>query len=146
MDLNETNKNTAQQKSRHPGRKPLPTANALGQSIKCWVTPSEKQQLEKLAQTAGLSLSQYCRGKLFDTVPLYRANPRELIQMMNRLSAEMHPVGNNINQLARHANTAAKSGWSGGPAMDELNQLITLFTKQQAVIAEAFVKFLRSKK
>jgi hypothetical protein len=146
MDLDEAAKNTATRKPRHPGRKPLPSGHAHGQSIKFWVTPTEKQNLEKLAQTAGVSLSQYCRGKIFDTVPLYRTNPRELIHMMNRLSAEMHPVGNNINQLARHANTTAKLGAAEGPNLEELNKLIALFTKQQAIISEAFIKFLRSKK
>ncbi len=147
MDLNEASKNgNTPPKKRTYGRKPLPSGHALDQSIKCWVTSAEKQNLDKLAQTAGVTLSHYCRGKLFDTVTLYRANPRELIQMVNRLSAEIHPVGNNINQLARHANAAAKSGATSGPALEELNRLLGRFTAQQAVIAEAFVKFLRSKK
>jgi ABC-type transporter Mla subunit MlaD len=137
---------TTSAKKKNYGRKPLPSGAALDQSIKFWVTGTEKQNLEKLAQTAGVSLSQFCRGKIFDAVPLYRANPRELIQMVNKLSAEIHPVGNNINQLARLANAAAKSGAASGPALEEMNRLLSRFTAQQAVIAEAFLKFLRSKK
>jgi hypothetical protein len=70
------------------------------------LTPSERADLSSAAQTAGTSLSQYvrelCLRRTADapTVGGVRRNP-EAKRVLNELSA----IGNNLNQLARVANT-----------------------------------------
>jgi hypothetical protein len=67
------------------------------------LTPTERRELEKAARRRGLGLSEYVRELCFHRpgpVPEIRRNPvnKELIN-------ELRAVGNNINQLARIANT-----------------------------------------
>ncbi len=70
------------------------------------LTPSERAELELAATEAGASLSQYVRELCLRraaeaaTVGGARRNP-EAKRLMHELSA----IGNNLNQLARVANT-----------------------------------------
>jgi len=70
------------------------------------LTPSERAALEKSAQRAGAPLSQYARelclrrSAAAEVVAGTRRSP-EARALMNQLTA----VGNNLNQLARVANT-----------------------------------------
>jgi hypothetical protein len=70
------------------------------------LTPSERADLESRAAAAGASLSQYvrelCLRRASDpaTVGGVRRNPQA-----KRLMFELSAIGNNLNQLARVANT-----------------------------------------
>lgn len=70
--------------------------------IKLRVTAEEKKQFESLARTLGLSLSALIRQRLSGM----RIRPIAIQQERNRQLAR---IGNNLNQLARWANTH-KSG------------------------------------
>lgn len=76
-------------------------------ALRVQLTPSERAQLEAAADAAGsASLSQYARDYLLRRSPAphrvagVRRHP-EAQQLMYQLSA----IGNNLNQLARAANT-----------------------------------------
>jgi hypothetical protein len=70
------------------------------------LTPSERAQLEFAAAEAGASLSQYVRELCLRRTPEAatvggaRRNPEA-----KRLIFELSAIGNNLNQLARVANT-----------------------------------------
>jgi|SRR5580704_10431087 hypothetical protein len=70
------------------------------------LTPSERAQLEFAASEAGASLSQYVRELCLRRTPEAatvggaRRNPEA-----KRLIFELSAIGNNLNQLARVANT-----------------------------------------
>jgi uncharacterized protein (DUF1778 family) len=70
------------------------------------LTPSERAELEFAATAAGTGLSQFVREACFrraaetSTVGGARRNPEA-----KRLMYELSAIGNNLNQLARIANT-----------------------------------------
>jgi hypothetical protein len=66
--------------------------------------PSERQQLRAAAKLAATSVSDviraFCFGRGQPTVAGTRRNPEA-----KALLAELKAIGNNLNQLARHANS-----------------------------------------
>jgi len=83
------------------------------------LTPTERAELELAAAEAGARLSQYVRELCLrrsatpETVAGVRRNP-EAKRLMHELSA----IGNNLNQLARVANTNRAA-----PQLDELKRV-----------------------
>lgn len=68
------------------------------------LTPNEKAALAKLANDAGLSLSDYVRGEALKGETKQerrRAIPADVAELIRQLSA----IGNNLNQIARACNT-----------------------------------------
>ncbi len=64
-------------------------------------TPLEKAHIRFLAETLGLSFSEYCRRRALST-PL----PRPSIPAVNlRLCGDLAHVTANINQIAKHLNS-----------------------------------------
>lgn len=100
-------------------------------------TQNEKELLKAKAQSYDLTLSGWLRqiaftGKLRKKVRSVPDADPVLIREINRL-------GNNMNQLARHANERAKSGLS----LDVLEILIELrvIQKELAVIRQSYTAF-----
>ena len=78
-------------------------------SVKFRCTEQEKKDLKRLAKSRGDSLSDLCRGSVFnDKVVL--ANPIELIKTLDAIGAELNKSGSNINQIAKYANKLDKGG------------------------------------
>jgi len=73
--------------------------------LRVQLTPTERQQLQAEAAESGARLSEYVRELcLHRTQPVVagtRRNPEA-----KALLFELQALGNNLNQLARHANTA----------------------------------------
>jgi hypothetical protein len=71
------------------------------------LTPSERRELETAAEKAGARLSPYVRELCLSRLPVVgivagtRRNPDA-----KALMGELAAVGNNLNQLSRHANTS----------------------------------------
>ncbi|MBF0563249.1 MAG: plasmid mobilization relaxosome protein MobC [Alphaproteobacteria bacterium] len=68
-------------------------------SLSFWITPSEKAELEERAAAGGVRLSDFARAALLG----YRLNVKNPVT--ERAISELWAIGNNLNQLARRANT-----------------------------------------
>jgi hypothetical protein len=71
------------------------------------MTPSERAELERRAALSGLHVSDYARRRVLGGAapkPMPGRDPRAV----RKLAAEIAAVGNNLNQLARVANTTGK--------------------------------------
>lgn len=66
------------------------------------LSPSERATLDELAAEAGLRLSDYARAALLG----YRVHVRN--QVTERALSELWAIGNNLNQIAKHANTTGE--------------------------------------
>lgn len=92
------------------------------------LTPSERAELAVAAEEAGASLSQYvrelCLRRTIEaaTVGGARRNPEA-----KRLLHELSAIGNNLNQLARVANTTHRA-----PQEDELKATIGILKAAMA--------------
>ena len=58
----------------------------------------EEQQLREIAGESQLTLSQYIRKKIQEQPIVKVYQPKELLKQLSG-------IGNNVNQIARHANT-----------------------------------------
>ena len=82
------------------GRPPIAKAEKRSEEIKFHVTPDVKRRLQDEAKAAGGDLATYCREKVLTGRPPRRVPPEVLAAI-----AELARQGNNLNQLARIANS-----------------------------------------
>ncbi|WP_026715228.1 plasmid mobilization protein [Flavobacterium daejeonense] len=90
------------------GRPELEEEDKATEIIKFRCSKSEKDILKKNAKSYNLSLSQYLIKKGLDEKII--SNRIELISSLDALNLEIHKGGNNINQLAKHANRIKNVG------------------------------------
>lgn len=82
------------------GRPPKAIAEKRSAEVKFHVTPETKERLQNEAKIAGTDLATYCRGKVL-TGQLPRCIPPAILAAVAALARQ----GNNLNQLAKIANT-----------------------------------------
>lgn len=82
------------------GRPPKAIAEKRTAEVKFHVTPDVKRRLQNEAIIAGTDLATYCREKV-----LTGQSPRHIPPAILTAVAELTRQGNNLNQLARIANT-----------------------------------------
>lgn len=82
------------------GRPPKAIAKKRTAEVKFHVTPDMKRRLQNEAIIAGTDLATYCREKV-----LTGQSPRHIPPAILAAVAELARQGNNLNQLARIANT-----------------------------------------
>ena len=82
------------------GRPPKAIAEKRSAEVKFHVTPEMKERLQNEAKAAGFDLATYCREKVLTGQP-----PRRIPPEIFAAVAELMRHGNNLNQLARIANT-----------------------------------------
>lgn len=86
---------------KHPGGRPSKApAEKRSEEVKFRVTPDVKRRLQDEAKAAGVDLAAYCREKVLTGQPPRRVPPEALAAL-----AELARQGNNLNQLARIANS-----------------------------------------
>ena len=87
------------------GRPPKAIAEKRSAEVKFHVTPDVKRRLQNEAIIAGTDLATYCREKA-----LTGQSPRHIPPAILAAVAELARQGNNLNQLARIANTQKGMG------------------------------------
>ena len=68
------------------------------------VTPTERARLDERAAAAGLRMSDYARAAVLG----YRVNVSVKNPVTERALSELWAIGNNLNQIAKHANTTGQ--------------------------------------
>ena len=68
---------------------------------------------------------------------------KDVIQELSKAGAEMGRVGNNINQLARHANTVFKTGPVPQQVIQDFEQLLAKHVEIESEIYAIFKKMYR---
>ena len=85
------------------GRPPM-TEGKRTKKIAARFTQSEFEQIVALEKQLGISETELVRRRLLDDSARNIVNAREFLSTLDHLGAEMARIGNNVNQLARHAN------------------------------------------
>lgn len=88
------------------GRPELLEDEKSSQIVKFRCTKKEKETLITLSKEYNISLSEYLLKKGFDEKLIPRRI--ELISKLSEINLEISRAGNNINQLAKHANRVKK--------------------------------------
>lgn len=111
--------------------------------IKAKLTESEYQQFLALEKQLGLNRSQIIKARVLHDSFAVLVDARQLLFLLDRVGAELGRAGNNINQLARHANTLNKQGMLQGQVVLEFNRLFGQYLLLQRELDAAMRQLIR---
>lgn len=106
-------------------------------------TDDEYKQILALEQELGINRSQIIRTRVLHNAEMIVVNSKELIKHLDSIGAEMGRAGNNINQLARHANVIKLKGDLPPAIAEKFNNLLEGYVGMQGVLEMSLRKIIR---
>jgi hypothetical protein len=107
-------------------------------------TEEEYRAIAELEETLGISKTELVRERLLHGARLTIMNAKELAGALDQVGAELGRSGNNINQLARHANTLNKNGRLSPQVVEQFNSLFAQHIECQHDLETALRKIIRA--
>lgn len=107
-------------------------------------TEKEYKTVEELEIELGISKTELIRQRILSNADKTVVNAKVLIKSLDDIGAELGRVGNNINQLARHANTLKLQNALNPIVVEKYNQLFEDYIQVQQSLETALRKMLRS--
>jgi len=120
------------------GRPKLTTGKRI-KKIDARFTEDEYNQISELEIELGISKTELVRMRVLYNAKQLVANSKELIKYLDTVGAEMGRIGNNINQLAKHANTLNLRGDLSPAVVGKFNELLESYIRVQQGL-EAFLR------
>ncbi|MCT1525846.1 plasmid mobilization protein [Sphingobacterium lactis] len=111
--------------------------------VQARVTEDEFRSLHKQATDIGLTMTTLIRNKLLGGQKLQVVNSKELLQQLDHIGAEIGRTGNNINQLARHANALIKHQKSPISTLEDFIPLFQNYIQHQNKLEKRLRQLLR---
>lgn len=124
-------------------KKPVEVVRSVRYSVR--FTEGENNDLLTIAGTLGISVAELLRTKGLGTKNI-AINGVNLIASLDKIGAELGRSGNNINQLAKHANTLNKEGKVDASVMNRFNVLFSDYIITKREIQVALRKIIREAK
>lgn len=121
-------------------KKPVEAVKRIRYSVR--FTEGENTDLLGIAGTLGISVAELLRTKALGTKNQV-INGVNLISSLDKIGADLGRAGNNINQLARHANTLNKMGKVDESVMNRFNVLFADYIVTKREIQVALRKIIR---
>lgn len=107
------------------------------------LTPDERDSFIALEKKLGINRSDIVRIRVLrETVPLV-ADAGKILELLDSTGSEMGRAGNNINQLARHANVLNKRAMLGPLVISEFNDLFSQYILLQRKLDREIRQLLR---
>jgi len=106
-------------------------------------TEDEFNALLALEKEFGVSKTEMVRMRVLNDAGKIVVNSRELIRMLDGIGAEMGRSGNNINQLAKHANTMKMLGALPVSVAEKYNVLLEEYILVQRGVETALRKIIK---
>ena len=76
--------------------------------VKVWMSPEQRAYVERQAEAAGVSMSEYMRAAAMAVEPIKRRpQPNINRTLCGQILAELGKIGSNVNQIARALNQLA---------------------------------------
>ncbi|MFF5380894.1 plasmid mobilization protein [Pedobacter suwonensis] len=116
--------------------RPLKLKGKRTRFIKARVSEEEYALIRSLWISLGLKESDFLRVKILNSSSVsMKVNTSEVLKRLDDIGAEIGRSGNNINQLARHANFLNKRGMLSNEVIEKFNELfsnyISLFREME---------------
>lgn len=124
------------------GRPPL-MEGKRSKKIDARFTEEEYREIEKLAAVLGLKKSELLRLRLLNQSARTVVNAQELIGRLDVVGTELGRAGNNINQLARYANTLQKKGVFSPAVVSHLAELLEKYNRNQMALESAMRRIIK---
>lgn len=128
------------------GRKRISEDEALRNQIIFRLKDDDYQSLFRDFESSGFkSISEYLRVFfLRASHKPQRINSNALLKQLSAIGTEISRIGNNINQLARHANGMYKAGHVNPRIMVEFNRLMTEYLGYRRELVKAYRAIMRN--
>ncbi len=109
--------------------------------IKVRCLTRDKEEIVRLSKTYGLNISSYVLKRSLGQKLTF--NHVELLKELHQMNLELARTGNNINQLAKYANTMNKVGKLKPEIADKLHTSLSTYLQKQDEVRSAFRKLIR---
>ncbi|TKC08010.1 plasmid mobilization relaxosome protein MobC [Pedobacter polaris] len=103
----------------------------------------EFKLIEELEKTLGLTKTEIVRRKALDKSNSIVINAKEAIKALDVIGEELGRSGNNINQLAKYANTLNRQGIYSEVVISRFNVLFENYVETQKSLEVALRKIIR---
>jgi hypothetical protein len=107
-------------------------------------TEDEYKTVGELEKELGISKTELIRMRILSDAKVTVINSKELIRNLDAIGAEMGRVGNNINQLAKHANILKLQNALTPLVAEKFNQLFEDYIQVQQMLEAALRKIIRA--
>src|SRR5690606_39073467 len=112
--------------------------------IKAKLTDEELKALIEIQKTSGLNRMELIRRRVLGKGALVTINVNELLHSLDAIGTELGRAGNNINQLARHANILNKQGQLNDQIVIDFNSLFSAYIHRQQELEKQLRHILRA--
>lgn len=114
--------------------------------IKAKLTDEEFARLLKIQKASGMNRMELIRRRVLSDGAAVTVNTAELLTALDAIGGELGRAGNNINQLARHANILNRQDKLAPGVVAEFNRLFTDYIRTQRKLEKNFRHLLRAMK
>lgn len=124
------------------GRPAMKTGQRI-RKIDTRFTEEEFNALIELERTSGMSRSELIRIRVLENQAGFVVNVKEMMMRLDLLGAQLGRIGNNMNQLARYANTLNKRGVLSPQIVERYNQILGEYVAAQLFLDSILRKVVR---
>lgn len=107
------------------------------------LSEQELQQFLELEKSLAMSRADIVRIRVLKNSTKMLVNAKELMGRLDEIGTELGRAGNNINQLARHANVLNKKGMLAAGTFADLNRLISSYIEVQQELEKILRQLIR---
>lgn len=111
--------------------------------IKARLTEEEFEVLLTIEKQVGTTRMELIRQRVLYHSVGVMVNAQELLKLLDSIGTELGRSGNNINQLARHANVLNKQGLLNAEVARKFNELFSLYILIQQELEKAIRQIIR---
>jgi len=133
--------NTVNEGTNKGGRPPFEEPRK--KRIECRFTEKEYQLIEHMERVFSLSKANLIRTRVLENAEPLILDGLEFAKELRAIGTELGRAGNNINQLAKHANTLEKSGLLNESVVTRFNVLIESYNVVQTELIKTLRKVTR---
>jgi hypothetical protein len=123
--------------------RPVLTEGKRTKKIDARFTEDEYKTVLALEKALGIRKTDIVRTRVLQNAPGILVNAKEVIELLNTIGTELGRSGNNINQLARYANTLRKRNILSPVVIERFNFLFESYISNQKELETVLRKIIR---
>ncbi|WP_028298726.1 plasmid mobilization protein [Olivibacter sitiensis] len=128
-------------KQRKGGRPEKESAGKRTAEIKIRCLAEEKNKIKSLSKSLGISITDYILKRALEQKIV--VNYKEIHKELHEIGTEFSRAGNNINQLAKHANAMHKMGKLDHSIVERFSLLLSDYVKKKDEVRVVLRKVIR---
>ncbi|MGJ1261786.1 hypothetical protein [Sphingobacterium spiritivorum] len=107
------------------------------------LSEAERAQFFELEKALGLSRADIVRIRVLQHSKKMLVNTTEIMKLLDGIGTEIGRSGNNINQLAKHANSLQQQGMLHSAIIRDLAPLLTEYIRLQRKLEQSVRRLIR---